>query len=96
MHLPKNALVKQYKKMFEIEGVELSFDTDALEFIAEEALRRGSGARGLRSIIESILMDTMFEIPDSEDVEKCIINLEAAEKKEKPKLVYRKGTKETA
>lgn len=93
---PKNALVKQYKKMFEIEGVELSFDAQALEFIAKEALRRGSGARGLRSIIESILMDTMFEIPDNDDVQKCVINLEAAEKKEKPKLVCRKGAKETA
>jgi ATP-dependent Clp protease ATP-binding subunit ClpX len=93
---PKNALAKQYKKMFEMEGAELSFDKDALEFIAKEALRRGSGARGLRSIIESILMDTMFEIPDNEDIEKCIITLEAAEKKEKPKLVCRNGTKETA
>lgn len=93
---PKNALAKQYKKMFEIEGVELSFDKNALEFIAGEALRRGSGARGLRSIIENILTDTMFEVPDNEDIEKCIITLEAAEKKEKPKLVYRSGTKETA
>ncbi|MCL1972035.1 MAG: ATP-dependent Clp protease ATP-binding subunit ClpX [Endomicrobia bacterium] len=93
---PKNALVKQYKKMFEIEGIELSFDEDALEFIAKEALRRGSGARGLRSIIESILMDTMFEIPDNEGVGKCVVTLEAAEKKEKPKFSYRNGTKETA
>ena len=93
---PKNALVKQYTKMFEMEGVDLSFDKDALEFIAKEALRRGSGARGLRSIIEGILMDTMFEIPDNDGVEKCVITVEAAGKKEKPKMTYRNGAKETA
>ncbi len=93
---PKNALVKQYKRIFAMENVELSFDDEALKAIANEAIKRGSGARGLRSIIESILMDTMFEIPDNETVEKCIVTLDSVNKNDKPKLVYRNGTKETA
>ena len=70
---PKNALVKQYKKIFEIEGTELVFEDSALRFMACEALKRGSGARGLRSIIENILLDTMFEIPDNEEIKKCTV-----------------------
>ncbi len=93
---PKNALIKQYKRMFKLEDVELSFEDAALEMIAKEALKRGSGARGLRSIIESILMDTMFEIPDNENVEKCVVTTGTVKKKEKPKLMFRSGTKETA
>lgn len=93
---PKNALVKQYKRMFEMENTELSFEDAALKAIADEAIKRGSGARGLRSIIENILMDTMFEIPDNESVEKCIVTLNSVNKKDKPKLVCRSGTKETA
>jgi len=92
---PKNALVKQYQKMFQFENVELKFEREALEKIAEEALKRGSGARGLRSIIENILLDTMFDIPNNASVIKSIVMAETVMKKEKPKLVY-KGTKETA
>jgi len=93
---PKNALVKQYQKIFRLENVELSFEKDALETIAAEALKRGSGARGLRSIIENILMDTMFSIPDGDSTEKCVVTADAVNKKEKLKLVRRSGAKETA
>jgi ATP-dependent Clp protease ATP-binding subunit ClpX len=92
---PKNALVKQYQKMFRFENVELKFEREALEKIAEEASKRGSGARGLRSIIENILLDTMFDIPDNASVIKSVVMAETVTRKEKPKFVY-KGTKETA
>ncbi len=92
---PKNALVKQYQKMFQFENVELKFERESLEKIAEEALKRGSGARGLRSIIENILLDAMFDIPDNASVIKSIVMAETVTRKEKPKFVY-KGTKETA
>jgi len=89
---PKNALVKQYEKMFRMENVELIFEDDALRAIAEEALKRGSGARGLRSIIEGILMETMFEIPDNSSIDKCIVTAASATLKERPLIL----TKETA
>ncbi|MDR0820117.1 MAG: ATP-dependent Clp protease ATP-binding subunit ClpX [Endomicrobium sp.] len=92
---PKNALVKQYRKMFQLENVELKFEREALEKIAEEALKKGSGARGLRSIIENILLDTMFDIPDNTSIVKSIVMAETVTRKENPKFVY-KGTKETA
>ncbi len=65
---PRNALVKQYQRMFEIDGVELEFDDDAVRAIAEQALSRGAGARGLRAILEEVLQDTMFEVPGQADV----------------------------
>ncbi|MDR0799992.1 MAG: ATP-dependent Clp protease ATP-binding subunit ClpX [Endomicrobium sp.] len=92
---PKNALVKQYQKMFQFENVELKFEKEALEKIAAEALKKGSGARGLRSIIENILLDAMFGIPDDASVAKSIVTAETVLKKEMPKFIY-KGTKETA
>ncbi len=70
---PKNALVKQYQKLFEIDGVELIFEQEALEAIVEKAIERKTGARGLRSIIEEIMRDIMFEIPSNPNIEKCII-----------------------
>ena len=70
---PKNSLVKQYKKLFEMDDVELEFREDALERIAELASERGTGARGLRSILEAVMMDIMYEIPSREDVIKCLI-----------------------
>ena len=73
---PKNSLVKQYKKLFELDGVSLEFKRDALKEIANLAIKRGTGARGLRSIIESIILDTMYEIPDRKDISKCIITKE--------------------
>ena len=70
---PKNALIKQYKKLFEIDGVELDFDEDAILKIAEKAIERKTGARGLRGIIENIMRDIMYEIPSRDDVKKCIV-----------------------
>ena len=70
---PKNSLVKQYQKLFERDGVELIFEKPALEAIVEKAIERKTGARGLRSIIEEIMRDIMFEIPSNPNIEKCII-----------------------
>jgi ATP-dependent Clp protease ATP-binding subunit ClpX len=75
---PKNALIKQYKRLFELEGIELTFDTDALEFIAEKALEYKLGARGLRSLCEAILTDAMYELPSDEKVKNFNITLDYA------------------
>ncbi len=87
---PKNALLKQYKKMFALEGVQLTVADDAVKFVAESALKRESGARGLRSIIEDIMLDIMYELPEMENLEECIINREVIEGKSKPIMNYRK------
>ncbi|GHT33634.1 ATP-dependent Clp protease ATP-binding subunit ClpX [Endomicrobiia bacterium] len=92
---PKNALVRQYKKMFQIENVELEFENDALEEISEKSLKKGSGARGLRSIVEGLLLDTMFDIPSDPTIVKCRVTAETILKDEKPQLV-RKNEEETA
>lgn len=84
---PKNALVKQYKKLFELDGVDLEFMDDALVAISEEALRRNTGARGLRAIIEDIMLEVMYEVPSRVDVTKVVITKEVIEKKESPLLV---------
>ncbi len=81
---PKNALVKQYKKMLELEGVELEFTEDALREIAREAIRRKTGARGLRAIMEKLMTDVMFEVPTRKDIKKVIIDADAV-KSGKPK-----------
>lgn len=81
---PKNALVKQYKKMFEIEDVKLEFEKDALKAIAEKALKSNTGARGLRGIIESIMIDIMFDIPSEDGVAKVIITRDVVEQLEDP------------
>ena len=73
---PKNSLVKQYQKLFEIDGVELVFEQEALEAIVDKAIERKTGARGLRSIIEEIMRDIMFDIPSNPNIEKCIIKKE--------------------
>lgn len=83
---PKNALVKQYQALLSYDGVELEFSKEALEAIANKAIDRKTGARGLRSIIEETMMDVMFEVPSQEDVTKVIITKEAVEGKEKPLL----------
>lgn len=90
---PKNALVKQYAKLLEMDQVELQFDKEALEAIATEAIKRKTGARGLRAIIESIMLDVMFELPSREDVVKCTITQETVTNKSEPKLVTRNGKK---
>lgn len=84
---PRNALVKQYKRLLELDGVQLEFDTDALEIIAKRALQRKTGARGLRAIIEEVMLDLMYDIPSRDDVEKCIITKEMIENKQPPVMV---------
>jgi ATP-dependent Clp protease ATP-binding subunit ClpX len=85
---PKNALIKQYKKLFEIEGVNLRLTDSALSAIADEALKRKSGARGLRAILETCMLDIMYDIPSKEDVKECVIGEEVVLKKEEPILLY--------
>jgi ATP-dependent Clp protease ATP-binding subunit ClpX len=84
---PKNALVKQYTRYFEMEGIELEFEEEALKAITEAAIKRGTGARALRSIMESAMTDIMYELPSRKNIEKCIINREVIEKKSAPQLV---------
>jgi ATP-dependent Clp protease ATP-binding subunit ClpX len=84
---PKNALVKQFKRMLELDGVELTFTDDALEAIAEEALGRKTGARGLRTIIEEILLEVMYEIPSRSDVVKCVVNADTIRRRVRPLLL---------
>ena len=90
---PKNALVKQYKKLFEMEGVELEFKPTALSAIAQKAIKRKTGARGLRAIVESALTDLMYEIPDRSDVEKVIVEETCITEGKKPKIVLIEGPK---
>ena len=80
---PKNSLVKQYKKYFEMENVELEFESEAIEEIAKLALKRKIGARGLRSIIENVMTDLMYEIPSMDKVSKVLITKETIEDKDK-------------
>ena len=84
---PKNALVKQYKKLFEYDNVELEFEKEALELIVDKAIERNTGARGLRSIIEDIMRDIMFDIPSNPNIEKCIITKETVQNGAQPKLI---------
>ncbi|MDI9510333.1 MAG: ATP-dependent Clp protease ATP-binding subunit ClpX [Bacillota bacterium] len=84
---PKNAIIKQYKKLFEIDGVELEFEEAAIEEIAKKSFSRKIGARGLRAIMESAMMDTMYTVPSETDIVKCIITKEVILGTEKPKLV---------
>lgn len=84
---PKNALVKQYQKLFELDGVDLEFQPEALKCIAQEALRRNTGARGLRAILEEVMLDVMYEIPSREDIARCVITKDTILKREKPLMV---------
>ena len=85
---PKNALVKQYQKLLALDHTELEFEREALEAIAKKAIERNTGARGLRSIIEGIMLDVMFEIPSDDTIEKVIITKAAALEEGKPKIIY--------
>ena len=87
---PKNALVKQYEKLFDFENVKLRFSQESLGAIARQAIRRKSGARGLRAILEEIMLDIMYDLPSYSNVEECLINEEVILKKERPLLVYGK------
>ncbi len=85
---PKNALIKQYERLFDMENVQLTFTEDALQAIAERAILRKTGARGLRSILEANLLDTMFELPGLDGVEEVVINREVVEGRAKPLYIY--------
>ena len=86
--VPKNALVKQYQRLYEMENVRLDFSDDAMRAIAKKAIQRKTGARGLRSIMENILLESMFELPGLEGVEEIVINKEVVEGRAKPLYIY--------
>ena len=90
---PKNAMVKQYSKLLSMEGVELEVRPSALKAIARKALARKTGARGLRSILEQSLIDTMFELPNISNVEKVVVDETTIEENKPPLLVYREAAK---
>ena len=87
---PKNALVKQYQKLFEFDEVRLRFTEGALRAVARQALARKSGARGLRAILEHVMLDLMYEIPSRDDVEECVVNEEVIEQGSEPLVVYKR------
>ncbi|NOD62692.1 MULTISPECIES: ATP-dependent Clp protease ATP-binding subunit ClpX [unclassified Ruegeria] len=93
---PKNALVKQYQRLFELEDVELDFTDDALKSIAKKAIERKTGARGLRSILEDILLDTMFELPGMKNVSEVVVNEEAVSSESQPLFIYADAAPESA
>ena len=93
---PKNALVKQFKKLFELEGVKLNFTDEALKSIADKAIKRKTGARALRSILEKILLDSMFDLPSLHSVEEVVVNEDAVDKDSEPLLIYSKSSEEPA
>ena len=86
---PKNALVRQYQKLFDLDDVLLEFEDDALDAIADLALKRGTGARGLRAIMEHVLLGVMYDIPGREDVEKVVVTADCINADAAPKLVMR-------
>jgi ATP-dependent Clp protease ATP-binding subunit ClpX len=88
---PKNALVKQYQKLFEIDGVELEFTKDAIQAIADKAMERGTGARGLRAIIEEVLLHVMYDVPSRGDIAKVVITREVVDDNVNPTLIPREA-----
>lgn len=93
---PKSALIKQYRKLFEFDDVELIFEEDAIEAIAEKAMERKTGARGLRSIMENVMMDVMYQIPSDETITQCVITKDAVEGKGEPQIIRREYTQKKA
>ena len=93
---PKNALVKQYQRLFELEDAQLTFTDDALMAIARKAIERKTGARGLRSIMENILLDTMFDLPGLDTVEEVVVNEDAVSADAKPLMIHADTKKEPA
>nr|WP_276327399.1 ATP-dependent protease ATP-binding subunit ClpX [Gilliamella apicola] len=93
---PKNALTKQFETLFRLDGVELEFTEDALNAIAIKALQRKTGARGLRSIVENILLDTMYDLPSMKNIKKVIVEQETIEKSQAPALIYREDVELSA
>ncbi|MGO4371801.1 ATP-dependent protease ATP-binding subunit ClpX [Paenibacillus sp. YIM B09110] len=90
---PKNALVKQYQKLLEMDNVKLDFEPAALDAIAKEAIKRNTGARGLRAIIEGIMLEVMYEVPSRDDVQNCLITEQSVQEKMMPELTAKKGKK---
>ena len=86
---PKNALIKQYQKLFDMDDVDLSFEEDAIGAIADKAFERKTGARGLRSVMESVMMDTMYRIPSDDSIEACVITREAVEGTTEPLTIHK-------
>jgi ATP-dependent Clp protease ATP-binding subunit ClpX len=93
---PKNALVKQYKKLFDMEGCELEIREDALKLIAKRAMERKTGARGLRTILEHTLLDTMYELPSTEHISKVVIDEKVVHGETQPYLIYKNDDKQCA
>ena len=93
---PKNSLIKQYKRLFEFENVKLIFKNDAILEIARKAINKKTGARGLRSIIEALLLKTMFKLPTMDDVEEVIIDQAVVKNNTAPLIIYAKNKKTTA
>ena len=93
---PKNALVKQFKKLFELESVKLTFTEEALKRIANKAIKRKTGARALRSILEKILLDTMFDLPSLQSVEEVVVNEDSVDKDTEPLLIFSESSEEPA
>ncbi len=87
---PKNALIKQYQRLFEFERVKLKFSPEALTAISREAIKRKSGARGLRAILENLMLDIMYEIPSRNNIKEVIVNEECITKKQEPIITYEK------
>jgi ATP-dependent Clp protease ATP-binding subunit ClpX len=92
---PRNALVRQYRRLFELDGVDLEFTDDALEAVADQAILRGTGARGLRAILEEVLMSVMYEVPSRKDVERVVITSESVLENVNPTLVPRDAQRRT-
>ena len=93
---PKNALIKQFKKLFELESVKLTFTEEALKSIANKAIKRKTGARALRSIIEKILLNSMFDLPSLQSVEEVVVNEDTVDKDTEPLLIYSESSEEPA
>ncbi|MGE5859472.1 MAG: AAA family ATPase, partial [Ignavibacteria bacterium] len=91
---PKNAILKQYKKLFMIEGIELEFDPFAIELMVERAIERKTGARALRAIVEEVMLEIMYHLPDKENIDKCIITKEVIEKGNDP--IYLEADRKSA
>ncbi|HOS04293.1 MAG TPA: ATP-dependent Clp protease ATP-binding subunit ClpX, partial [Candidatus Hydrogenedentes bacterium] len=85
---PKNAIIRQYQKLFELEGVKLHFQDEAIEAVADLACSKDTGARGLRSILEDVMLDVMYEIPSRKDARECVITPGVIKHKEEPLVVY--------
>jgi ATP-dependent Clp protease ATP-binding subunit ClpX len=92
---PRNAIVKQFQKFFSFDGIELVFTDDALKAVADKAIQRETGARGLRSIIEEVLLEVQFELPSRRDVKKCVVTKETVERGLKPTLVTEASDEDT-